>query len=100
MVNGIKVIEIDLEYSNSDSFLRRMFIFFRYSIQGIKIALKEDYDIIFATSTPLTAGIPGVFAKIFRFKPFIFEVRDLWPELPKAMEATNKSSSFKINGLI
>lgn len=96
IVNGIKVIEIELKYSNSDSFLRRMFIFFRYSIQGIKIALKENYDIIFATSTPLTAGIPGVFAKIFRFKPFIFEVRDLWPELPKAMKAITNPIVLKL----
>ncbi|UGQ26243.1 hypothetical protein LRO55_18305 [Acinetobacter calcoaceticus] len=39
----------------------------------------------FATTTPLTAGIPGIFAKWLRRKPFVFEVRDLWPELPKAM---------------
>ena len=84
-VDGIKVIELELEYSNSDSFLWRTFIFLRYSWQGIKIALKENYDILFATSTPLTAGIPGIFAKLLRGKPFIFEVRDLWPELPKAM---------------
>ena len=84
-VDGIKIIELELEYSNSDSFLWRTFIFLRYSWQGIKIALKENYDILFATSTPLTAGIPGIFAKLLRGKPFIFEVRDLWPELPKAM---------------
>ena len=30
-------------------------------------------------------GIPGILAKILRKKYFIFEVRDLWPELPKAM---------------
>ena len=84
-VDGIKVVEFELEYSNSDSFLWRTFIFLRYSWQGIKIALKENYDILFATSTPLTAGIPGIISKIFKRKPFIFEVRDLWPELPKAM---------------
>ena len=31
------------------------------------------------------AGIPGIFARWLRGKPFVFEVRDLWPELPKAM---------------
>ena len=85
IVDGIKVIELELEYSNTDTFLRRTFIFLRFSWQGIKIAFKEDYDILFATSTPLTIGIPGIFSKLFRRKPFIFEVRDLWPELPKAM---------------
>jgi hypothetical protein len=39
--------------------------------------LTEQYDVVFATTTPLTAGIPGIFAKWFRRKPFVFEVRDL-----------------------
>ena len=47
--------------------------------------MTRRYDLIFATTTPLTAGIPGIFARWFRQKPFVFEVRDLWPELPKAM---------------
>ena len=95
-VDGIKVIELELEYSNSDSFLWRTFIFFRYSLQGIKIALKEKYDILFATSTPLTAGIPGIFSKLIRGKPFIFEVRDLWPELPKAMRVITNPIILKL----
>jgi glycosyltransferase involved in cell wall biosynthesis len=44
-----------------------------------------QYDTLFASSTPLTVGIPGIFAKWIRGKKFVFEVRDLWPELPKAM---------------
>ena len=84
-VDGIKVIEFELPYSNSDNFKKRSIIFLKYAFNGIKIALKEKYDIIFATSTPLTSGIPGIFAHYLRKKPFIFEVRDLWPELPKKM---------------
>jgi glycosyltransferase involved in cell wall biosynthesis len=49
------------------------------------IALRRDYDVVFATTTPLTAGIPRICARWLRGKPFVFEVRDLWPELPKAM---------------
>ena len=51
----------------------------------MQIALTEKYDLVFATTTPLTAGIPGILARWLRGKPFVFEVRDLWPELPKAM---------------
>ena len=81
----IKIIELELNYSNKNSFLKRTFIFLKYSFFGLKIVLKSDYDILFSTSTPLTAAIPGIFSKLFYKKPFIFEVRDLWPELPKAM---------------
>ena len=84
-VDGIHVIEFDLSYANSDSFLTRSLQFFKFAYHSVKIALRSDYDLLFATSTPLTASIPGIFAKTFRGKKFVFEVRDLWPELPKAM---------------
>ena len=84
-VDQIKVIELEMNYSNSDSYLRRTYTFLKYSLSGIFIAFKENYDLVIATSTPLTAGIPGIMVKLLKNKPFIFEVRDLWPELPKAM---------------
>lgn len=85
VVDGINVIEFDLAYSNKDGFLKRSIIFFSFALKSIRLALTHEYDLVFATTTPLTAGIPGIFARWFRGKHFVFEVRDLWPELPKAM---------------
>lgn len=84
-VDGIRVVELDLAYSNSDGFLKRAWLFLRFAGRSVGIAMREQYDVVFATTTPLTAGIPGIFARWLRGKPFVFEVRDLWPELPKAM---------------
>ena len=84
-VDGLDVIEFDLAYSNYDSFLKRTGTFLRFALRSIWIALREPCDLVFATSTPLTAGIPGVFARWLRRKPFVFEVRDLWPDLPREM---------------
>lgn len=87
--DGIRVVEFDLNYSNYDGVATRTWKFAKYALRGINFALREDYDLIFCTSTPLTAGLPGIAASVFRRKPFVFEVRDLWPELPKAMGMTN-----------
>lgn len=84
-VDGIDVVELDLEYSNNDGFLKRIWTFISFALRSIWIALTEKYDLVFATTTPLTAGIPGIFARWLRGKPFVFEVRDLWPELPREM---------------
>lgn len=84
-VDGIEVLEFDLGYSNTDGFVTRTIVFLKFAFSSVRVALGERYDLAFATTTPLTAGIPGVFAKWIRRKFFVFEVRDLWPELPKAM---------------
>ncbi|WP_369644615.1 glycosyltransferase family 4 protein [Variovorax sp. V118] len=85
IVDGIEIIEFDLAYSNSDGLVRRAVTFLKFASRSIGLALTERYDVLFATTTPLTAGIPGIFARWLRGKPFVFEVRDLWPELPRAM---------------
>lgn len=85
MVDGIDVLEFDLAYSNSDGFFRRSLTFMAFAFRSVGLVFSESYDVVFATSTPLTAGIPGIFARWLRGKPFVFEVRDLWPELPRAM---------------
>lgn len=85
IVDGIDVIEFDLDYGNHMGFTQRVGVFAKFALGSIGIALREPADVVFATSTPLTAGIPGIFTRWLRRKPFVFEVRDLWPELPKAM---------------
>lgn len=85
VVNGIEVVEFNLQYSNSYGFFKRISLFLRYVFRALILVFTEKYDLVFATTTPLTAGIPGIVARWLRGKPFIFEVRDLWPELPKAM---------------
>jgi glycosyltransferase involved in cell wall biosynthesis len=84
-VDGINIIELELPYANKDRFILRTWTFLRFALRSSLLAVFGRYDILFATSTPLTVAIPGIAARVFRRKPFIFEVRDLWPELPKAM---------------
>jgi glycosyltransferase involved in cell wall biosynthesis len=85
MVDGIDIIEFDLAYSNADGFVKRGWTFLTFALRSVSLAVTERYDVLFATTTPLTAGIPGIVARWLLGKPFVFEVRDLWPELPRAM---------------
>jgi glycosyltransferase involved in cell wall biosynthesis len=84
-VDDIDIIEYDLAYANTDGLVKRARTFLKFAFRSIGLAFTEKYDVLFATTTPLTAGIPGIFARWLRGKPFVFEVRDLWPELPRAM---------------
>lgn len=89
-VDGIDVIALPLPYSNRDNLFKRSLVFLKFAWRSSVLALREEYDLLFATSTPLTAAIPGIVMKLGgRRRPFVFEVRDLWPELPKALGMKN-----------
>lgn len=85
VVDGIDIVEFDLSYGNEMGFVARLGVFGKFALGSVRLALREPADMVFATTTPLTAGIPGIAARLFTRRPFVFEVRDLWPELPKAM---------------
>jgi len=89
VVDGIDVISLPLPYSNQIGLISRSMIFLRYACRATRIALESDCDLVFATSTPITIGLPALAAQFFRNRPFVFEVRDLWPELPRALGLKN-----------
>lgn len=85
VVDGIRVIEYQLPYSNKQSLLKRAQQFLKFSLHCCREVMSNKPDLVFCTSTPLTIAIPGIFSKLFSRRKFVFEVRDLWPELPVAM---------------
>lgn len=79
----INIIATNTQYFNSMSFGRRIISFFHYNIMAIYLGTKiKDIDIIFATSTPLTIAIPAIILKKIKKTKLIFEVRDVWPDVP------------------
>lgn len=85
--NGITVHWYSLKYSNHMSYPERIVAFFLFAFVATIKAMKLKGDVIFATSTPLTISIPAIFAAKYKKIPMIFEVRDLWPEVPIAIGA-------------
>ncbi|MCZ6672617.1 MAG: glycosyltransferase family 4 protein [Verrucomicrobia bacterium] len=84
--HGIHIVELHLPYANTDGFLSRSTNFLKFALRSTKIAFSTNYDLLFATSTPLTVAIPGIVMRVLKPKnSFVFEVRDLWPELPREM---------------
>jgi glycosyltransferase involved in cell wall biosynthesis len=84
---GIQVHWYPVPYSNHMSFAQRIKAFFSFALAARKKAVELDGDIIFATSTPLTIALPAVSASRKKKIPMVFEVRDLWPEMPIAVGA-------------
>ncbi|GAA4685163.1 glycosyltransferase family 4 protein [Phytohabitans rumicis] len=86
---GAGVIEhfVPVRYSNHMSYGRRIQAFAQFAFGAARAAARIPHDVIFASSTPLTVAIPGIYASRRHRTPMVFEVRDVWPELPIAMGA-------------
>lgn len=81
IVDQIEVIVINIKQSNKHSLPYRALTFFLFSIIAIYYALTLKFDAIICSSGPITIGLPGLIAKVFRRrKKVVFEVRDLWPD--------------------
>ncbi|MFC2123825.1 glycosyltransferase family 4 protein [Bacteroidota bacterium] len=82
-VEGVRVHYIPVKYENSFGFLKRFQSFISFADKAYKYASRiSDIDLLYITSTPLTVGLIALRLKRKKNLPYIFEVRDLWPEAP------------------
>lgn len=81
-IDGFKVIQFNVPYSNKLSFNQRMIAFLKQSYLSVKYLVKNDFDIVYASSPPISSGLTAIIYKIFKRKKIIFEIRDSWPEVP------------------
>lgn len=84
---GINVHWYPVPYSNRMTYVRRIMAFFAFAMASTRKAIAVGGDLVFASSTPLTIAVPGVIASKWHKIPMVFEVRDLWPEMPIAIGA-------------
>lgn len=83
--SGIQVHWLRLPYANSMAHSRRIAAFVRFALSAARRAAALDADVLLATSTPLTIVIPAMLVSRLREIPFVFEVRDMWPDVPIAL---------------
>lgn len=84
--DGIKVLSVRAGFNDARKGTdmpgwRRMLAFMHFARAAERVG-KTLYrpDIVFATHTPLTVGLSGIALSKHFNCPFVFEVRDLWPE--------------------
>jgi len=85
--DGFQLVVLPVAYDQRMSYSRRTKSFFEFAAAAAKESMRHDADVVFATSTPLTVALPGLFARLAKRVPLVFEVRDSWPTLPIALGA-------------
>ncbi|UCC29053.1 MAG: glycosyltransferase family 4 protein [Phycisphaerales bacterium] len=86
-IDSIEVVALNVGYRHSMGFARRLWAFFWFMLLATWFVIRTPgVDIVYATSTPLTIGVPALLARWARHRPYVFEVRDVWPAVPIEME--------------
>ena len=78
---GIEVRRCHVPSTYNRGYVGRMWAFFGFALSATAGAFRGPRpDVIIATSPPLTTAITGWLAAVRHRAPWIFEIRDLWPE--------------------
>ena len=99
-IDGIDVIRVWSYISENKGFISRIIDYISYSFTSVIAGFFVKTDIIVATSPQFFTAISGRLLSFFKGKPWIMEVRDLWPDSIAAVGSMNKkiivvTDSFK-----
>jgi len=91
-MNGIRVVRVKTYITTNEGFLKRTLDYVSFMIAGVGAGLfQKNVDIIVATSPQFFAAVGGWLLGALLRKPFVFELRDLWPASIVAVGAMQKS---------
>lgn len=85
--DGIKVIRVWSYITSNSGFTKRVLDYVSYSLMAFFVGVFQKHDVIVATSPQFFTTWAGWALSKVRRKPWIFELRDLWPETIKTVGA-------------
>lgn len=96
IIDGIKVIRVKTYLTNNKDNIKRSINFLVYFFLAIKAStLVKNVDVIIATSPQFFCGLAGTIIKKIKNKPFVLEVRDLWPDSIVAVKTIKENLFIK-----
>jgi len=93
--DGIKVIRVWTYITANEGFLKRILDYISFAVMAFLVGIWIRTDIIVATSPQFFTAVAGRWLSFFKFRPWIMEVRDLWPESIAAVGAMNEGKIYK-----
>lgn len=80
-IDGIQVIRVWSFLAANSGFVKRIINYLTYMLSAAWMGLfVKKPDVVVATSPQFFCGWAGVLVQFFRRKPFVLEIRDIWPE--------------------
>ena len=86
VIDGVRILRAYIYPALHRSYLWRVISFFSFMFSSVWTALQvRDMDLVMGTTPPIFQAVSAWFVAWMRRKPFLLEVRDLWPEFGVSM---------------
>jgi len=84
--DGIRVFLAPALSGLHKSYLQRILVFLSFTVSSFFVALRSGpQDVILGTSPPIFQCFSALAMALLRRRPFVLEVRDLWPDFASAL---------------
>lgn len=93
-IDGITVIRVWSYIAVNAGFVRRILDYVSYALLAFVASLFVKTDLIVATSPQFFTAVAGYLASVSKRKPWVMEVRDLWPESIRAVDAAGGKEAW------
>jgi hypothetical protein len=96
-IDGISVVRVWTYITANEGFLRRTLDYMSFMVSAtIASAFIRRPDIIVATSPQFFTPCAAWVVSLFKRRPFVFELRDLWPDSIVAVGAMKETRSIRL----
>lgn len=95
-IDGIRVIRVWTYITANAGFLKRTLDYVSFAVMAFWVGLFERADVVVATSPQFFTTFAGYGLSLFRRWPWLFELRDLWPESIATVGAMGKGRLYRI----
>lgn len=80
VVDGIRVVRVKSYITGNEGFVRRILDYVSFMLSAILFGLFERRpDVVIGTSPQFFTALGAWVLSVFKWRPFVFELRDLWP---------------------
>ena len=96
-MDGIQVWRVWSYITANEGFMKRILDYMSFMLSATILSLKTGkYDLIIGTSPQFFSAVAAYTISSLKSRPFIFELRDIWPESIRAVGAMKESRVLDI----
>lgn len=97
VLDGIRVVRVKTYITANEGFIKRTLDYVSFMLMATLMSLVERRpDVVVATSPQFFCAIAGWMVSVAKWRPFVFELRDLWPASITAVGAMKRGRVIRL----